>query len=77
MARSNPESGTMIPQFVTIRGVSENTWERKRPIWKGDQDRERNQPPKRVRNRRFDLEDDSVDGKHEGSIFSTEDGNPL
>ena len=64
----------MCPQFVNIRGVSESTWERKRPIWEGEQDRERIPPPKRMRTK-HEIEGDNVDGKQEGSVISTEDGN--
>jgi len=57
-----------LPQLVNVRGISERTWERKRPIWEGDVERERN-PPKRARTKGDgDAEQDGdqsmVDGEH-------------
>jgi hypothetical protein len=30
-----------VPQLISVKGISEGRWERKRPIWEGDCDRER------------------------------------
>lgn len=39
LARTNYKP-YVIPQLISIRGISEETWECKRPIWEGDRDRE-------------------------------------
>lgn len=44
------------PQLIKISGISEETWERKRPIWYGDCDRERVPPKKKIKT------------KHDGSV---------
>jgi hypothetical protein len=38
-----------IPRFISIRGVSEGNWERKRRAWQGDGDRERGRPHKKMK----------------------------
>jgi hypothetical protein len=58
----------VLPQLVNVRGISERTWERKRPIWEGDVERERN-PPKRARTKSDgdadqDGDQSMVDGEH-------------
>jgi hypothetical protein len=48
VARS-PFDNSLGPQLVSARGMSEGTWELKRPVWEGDTERERERPAKRMR----------------------------
>jgi hypothetical protein len=63
----------LTPRFISIRGVSENTWERKRPIWEGDQDRERVPPPKKSKTKHGEPDGDAVYSKA-GDDIVNEDG---
>jgi hypothetical protein len=37
------------PRLIRVRGISEGTWERKRPVWEGDRDRDRVPPRKKMK----------------------------
>jgi hypothetical protein len=54
----------VLPQLVNVRGISERTWERKRPIWEGDCEREKN-PRKKAKTKADgeaeDARDESVE----------------
>ena len=39
----------LVPQMISIRGSSSGEYERKRPIWEGDNSRDRYVPRKRTR----------------------------
>jgi hypothetical protein len=66
LARTHYEQ-FVVPQLINVRGISEKTWERKRPIWEGDCERERN--PRKKAKTKLDSEVDptetSVDGQGE------------
>ena len=52
----------LVPQVISIRGLSSCEWERRRPIWEGDNSRERDPPRKRARTNK-DGPDDGVEGR--------------
>jgi len=35
-----------VPKIISIKGFTEKTWERKRPIWEGDKDKQPHQTKK-------------------------------
>jgi hypothetical protein len=55
----------VVPQLISVKGISEGMWERKRPIWEGDCDRERVPQKKRKTNK---------DGEDNESLEGTETG---
>jgi hypothetical protein len=59
-ARSKYEN-YVVPQLISVKGISEGTWERKRPIWEGDCDRERVPQKKRKTNKDGD-DMESIEG---------------
>ena len=51
----------LVPQMVSIRGSSSSDYERKRPIWEGDNSRERYVRRKKARKNKDGDGDDEVD----------------
>jgi hypothetical protein len=57
----------ILPQLISVKGISESSWERKRPVWEGDCDRERVPRKKQKINRDADAEgNESIDGTENG-----------
>lgn len=53
----------VVPQLISVKGISEGMWERKRPIWEGDHNRDRALPKKRKTNKNGDVDDfETLDG---------------
>jgi hypothetical protein len=59
----------VIPQLIGIRGISEDTWERKRPIWEGDRDRERVAQRKRLKTKHDECTDSDADAPDEENLI--------
>jgi len=60
---ASPFDNKLEPQFISIRGISEGTWERKRPIWLGDPERDRAPSQKKMKTKHGGDEDvDTLDG---------------
>jgi hypothetical protein len=72
-----------VPQLINLKGISESTWERKRPVWEGDCDRDHH-PRKRAKTKHDvnnlvvgDNDADSVDGTENGNKNGEEEGRPV
>jgi hypothetical protein len=50
-----------LPKLIKVSGVSEGTWEREKPVWHGDCDRERGPPKKKMKTKPVDAEVQVVD----------------
>lgn len=65
----------VVPQLIAVKGISESTWERKRPVWQGDCDRE-HLPRKRAKTKQdgstVGIGDKDVDSVH-GTEIGTKD----
>ena len=51
--------------MIRVHGISEGTWEQKRPVWEGDRDRERVPPKKKVKTKHDESE--NGEGIHDGT----------
>jgi hypothetical protein len=57
----------VVPQLISVKGISEGMWERKRPIWEGDCDRQRGPRKKQKTNKDGDGDDnESLEGTQNG-----------
>jgi hypothetical protein len=70
LSRSS-DGSYFLPNLIKVSGVSEGTWEREKPVWHGDCDRERGPPKKKMKTKHDGAEvvvvvDDNGD---EGSVI--------
>ena len=62
----------VVPKLINLRGISEAKWERKRPVWEGDCDRER--LPRKKPKTKNDGDGNVAGGNDIDSIVGTENG---
>ena len=61
-----------MPQLISLKGISEAMWERKRPVWEGDCERDR-LPRKRAKTKHDPNDLESIDGTENGNRAGEED----